>query len=336
MSGLKRSSLGLLMSVASSLSLGSWATDGRAQAESGVQACAKAYEDAQVQRNSGHLKSAQDQLRICVQDQCPDFVRSDCVNWLSEVNSALPTVTFAAVDSAGADLFDVKVSVDGVVVAESLDGRAIELDPGQHQLVFEYQGARVEQKLLVRQGEKNRVVRGQIQTDKDTDGDTVLDPLDKCPNQAGDKANGGCPAADDGGGDIVAPPGPAKSVWRSPLFLGGVVAGGVGVAGFVTSTIFWRLEKAEALEAHEECDAPRECTPARVDELTNRNQAKANVETVGLIVGGVGVVTSGVLFYLWYKDRNAAHTATESTARRLHVDVAGSDKGGFLQVSGAF
>lgn len=335
MSGLKRSSLGLLMSVASSLSLGSWAAEGWAQAESGVQACAKAYEDAQVQRNSGHLKSAQDQLRICVQDQCPDFVRSDCVNWLSEVNSALPTVTFAAVDSSGADLFEVKVSVDGVVVAESLDGRAIELDPGQHQLVFEYQGAKVEQKLLVRQGEKNRVVRGQIQTDKDTDGDTVLDPLDKCPNRAGDKANGGCPAATDGGGDIVAPPGPAKSVWRSPLFLGGVVAGGVGVAGFVTSTIFWRLEVAEAEKAHDECDAGG-CTEERIEYLTSKNEAKANVETVGLIVGGVGAVTSGVLFYLWYKDRNATPATSEQAARGLHVDVAGSDKGGFLQLSGAF
>src|SRR5688572_327535 len=75
----------------------SWAQDGSQQ----VQACAQAYEDAQVQRNKGQLKSAQDQLRICVQDECPDFVRTDCALWLSEVAAELPSVAFAAVDGQG-------------------------------------------------------------------------------------------------------------------------------------------------------------------------------------------------------------------------------------------
>jgi hypothetical protein len=332
MSGLKRSGLSVLVSVATSLSIGSWANRSSAQGESGVQACASAYEDAQVQRNGGHLKAAKEQLKICVQDQCPDFVRTDCATWLSEVNAALPTVTFAAVDSAGADLIDVKVSVDGVVVVESLDGRAVEVDPGQHSLVFEYQGQRVEQKLLVRQGEKNRVVRGQLKTDKDSDADGVLDSEDACPAEAGDKLHAGCAAPDEGSGDVATP----SHSGIHPLLLGSFISGGVGAAGFITAGIFELLERSEADAAIKECETG--CTDERTEELIASNQRKADVQTVGLIVGGVGLVTGGVLFYLWMQDEQGTGTpaTSETGAAGLHLDVVGGTEGGLLQLQGSF
>ncbi|HEX2735399.1 MAG TPA: hypothetical protein VHM70_27545 [Polyangiaceae bacterium] len=325
---LQRSGLGVLLGATTWLGVNTWSGEANAQSESGVQACAHAYEDAQVQRNSGHLKAAQEQLKVCVQDQCPDFVRSDCAQWLTDVNSALPTVTFAAVDSSGGDLIDVQVSIDGQVAVGSLDGRAVEVDPGLHQIVFEYQGKKVEQNLLVRQGEKNRVVRAQIQTAIDTDGDGVLDPNDRCPTQAGDAAHAGCTAS-----KIDIPPAqPAPGI--HPLLLGTYIAGGVAAAGFITAGVFAILEGNQYKAAQKECGTPGTCTRGRIDELTASNQRKADMETVGLVVGGVGAVTGGVLFYLWMSDQDKADAPKDATA--LKFDVAAGPQGGFLNVAGRF
>src|SRR5690606_33780063 len=50
-----------------------------------VRACAEAYVQAQVTRNAGKLRESEAHLRICVRDVCPEFVRVDCGQWLSDV-----------------------------------------------------------------------------------------------------------------------------------------------------------------------------------------------------------------------------------------------------------
>ena len=123
------------------------------------QDCLDAYESSQQHRQEGKLQAARDELLICVQSACPDFVRPDCERWLGEVNELLPTVVVAAKGPDGADTSEVRVSVDGQVVAERLDGRGIPMDPGPHQLRFEHAGAPPkEQAIVVQQGVKNRVI----------------------------------------------------------------------------------------------------------------------------------------------------------------------------------
>jgi hypothetical protein len=306
----------------------SWAQDGSQQ----VQACAQAYEDAQVQRNKGQLKSAQDQLRICVQDECPDFVRTDCALWLSEVAAELPSVAFAAVDGQGRDLIEVKVSVDGQVVAESLDGRAIELDPGQHHVVFEYQGRKQEQTLLVRQGEKNRVVQVKMQaeTDTDGDGDGVLDAADRCPTEPGDAAHAGCNAPPPPGG----PPSNAPAAGVSPLRLGAYIGGGVGVLGFAAAGVFKIMLEGEEDDAEKECEElGAQCTDDVREGLIDDTQQTANKVTAGLIVGGVGVAAGAVLFFLSLQE-DSQPARQESTA--LRFDIVPTTEGGLFSVGGRF
>ena len=58
------------------------------------------------------------------------------------------------------DEIDVNVTIDGQLVTRQLDGKAIELDPGSHQIIFERQGsAPQEMRLILGQGEKNRIIR---------------------------------------------------------------------------------------------------------------------------------------------------------------------------------
>jgi hypothetical protein len=122
------------------------------------QACASAAEDAEQLRIDARLLAARERLLRCARAECPAAVRSDCVQWMTEVAAAMPTVVLGARDAGGRDVLSARVSVDGVVVARGLDGKAVEVDPGVHKFRFESDGAAVEQTVLIREGEKNRAV----------------------------------------------------------------------------------------------------------------------------------------------------------------------------------
>jgi hypothetical protein len=120
--------------------------------------CAAAYELSQEKREAGELILARDQLKICIRDACPTFVRNECTEWLAEVEASLPTVVLAA-SRGDQDLDEVRVTMDGHPIADRLTGTAIPLDPGTHVFRFELEGSPpIEQRVLVRVGEKNRRV----------------------------------------------------------------------------------------------------------------------------------------------------------------------------------
>src|SRR6185437_6495341 len=75
------------------------------------------------------------------------------------VNQLIPSVVLGVQDEQGHDLFDVSVTFDGEPLATHLDGRPIDLDPGQHVFRFEAPGRTpVEQRVLLREGEKARQI----------------------------------------------------------------------------------------------------------------------------------------------------------------------------------
>lgn len=93
--------------------------------------CARAYEHGQELRMSKKLAAARDEFLVCARPACPKAAREDCARWLGEVEAALSSVVVRAA-RAGASFEDARVLVDGAVVAERVDGRAITLDPGKH------------------------------------------------------------------------------------------------------------------------------------------------------------------------------------------------------------
>lgn len=124
-----------------------------------AEACARAAEKAQDLRSSGRLLEARDRLRVCVAPVCPAFVRRDCAQWESDLEASIPTVVVAARSRDGRDLVEVRVTVDGAPFAESIDGIAKPLDPGEHRFRFEAAGSPpVEQIIVLREGEKRRAV----------------------------------------------------------------------------------------------------------------------------------------------------------------------------------
>lgn len=120
--------------------------------------CREAHEDAQVSRNKGTLLAARKKLRICAAQICPSIVRADCVEWLDQIETRIPSIVVEAKADEG-DVFDVEVQVEGEPLATRLDGRAIEVDPGLHTFRFTRAGSPpIEQKTIVREGERSKLV----------------------------------------------------------------------------------------------------------------------------------------------------------------------------------
>jgi len=120
--------------------------------------CFARHEEAQVARRQGHLLEARAWLRQCASATCIGIVRADCIEWLAEVERAIPSVVITA-RARGADLVDVKVIIDKQPVTARLTGAALDLDPGAHQLRFESAPwPAVERTILVSEGVKDRPI----------------------------------------------------------------------------------------------------------------------------------------------------------------------------------
>lgn len=128
--------------------------------------CIAAFDEGQRLKTEHHLKDAHTRLLACSKEACPSVLRADCAEVLRNVQNALPSIVLAA-DDGGKDVVDVKVTHGNDVLATALDAKAIELDPGTYEVTFEH-GANKPIKLqfVLREGEKNRVVKASFNPKK--------------------------------------------------------------------------------------------------------------------------------------------------------------------------
>ena len=122
-----------------------------------VPECLTATENAVKLKKELKLRKAREQLILCGAPSCPSMVRADCTHGVDEVNGLLPTIVFTVKTAAGQELSAVKVTMDGEVVAEHLDGGPLTLDPGSHEFTFAAVGQPpVTQTLMLHANEKGR------------------------------------------------------------------------------------------------------------------------------------------------------------------------------------
>jgi hypothetical protein len=248
----KRRAAGTLLLVLLTLP----ATPARADARGDKQACADAYEQGQRLRRDRALLESRVRFVTCSR-VCPPALQAECTGWLDEVNRALPTVVLAARLADGSDLVDVHVQLDGRPFVDRLDGKAVELDPGQHTFSFHAaQTEAIEQRIVVREGEKERAL-------------TVV--LGSTPRVAALSPPPGAP---------VTRPIPV-AVWA----LLGLGAAGLGMfAGF---GLAGRSEQSSTLDA---------CRPACSPTLANGVLEKYRVADVSLGVAAAAVAAATVIF----------------------------------------
>ncbi len=220
--------------------------------------CVEGANVGQRLRDTGKLSSARDSFVRCSAEACPVVVRESCQRWSAEVETRLPSITPGAKDDTGNDLADVCLSIDGVVVLRTLDGRSIAVDPGPHELLFEASGfTPLRQSLIVREGEKARPVITTLTHAR------------------------GLPAAVSGD-----PRAPRRDL--TPL----LITGGIAVVGLAGFTIFGLWGKSEHDKLASTC-APSETCPSGEVSAARTKWIVADVSLAASVIGA-GLFTAFV------------------------------------------
>lgn len=194
------------------------------------QECIQASERGQQFRDEGKLAEARTQLLVCVQEACPRVVADACREDLANVEKRIPSVVLSAKTAAGQDLIDVQVQVDGVVVSQKLDGRAVPMNPGPHKVRMEADGQVMEEQVVVIEGEKSRAVRLTM------------------PAKPGQTPP---PPGNDEGETTISP-----AAW---------IFGGLAVASLGTFAYFGITGRNDVSEMRNTCGTDQTCDPSRVD-----------------------------------------------------------------------
>jgi hypothetical protein len=119
--------------------------------------CLAATESSLSLRHQHRLREARAKALVCSAPSCPSDIRDECFRRVGEINVAIPTIVFDVRDADGGDLVSVKISMDGQLLTDHLDGTAVAIDPGPHTFSFESAGQpRAEKKLIIREGQKDR------------------------------------------------------------------------------------------------------------------------------------------------------------------------------------
>lgn len=274
-----------------------------------------AASDASLKSGNEHkLRAERGQLLICAAASCPSDIRKECLRRVDDVNASIPTVIFEAKDAAGNDLSAVKVTMDGELLAERLEGTALSIDPGEHTFVFETTGqSPLTKHFVIRESQKDRreaiAFGAAAATGTPPGGGT---PVLQAPVPAAPSAPPAGPLPD-------APlPAPAETHGLGTQKVLGIVAAGVGVVGLGVGGAFGLLAMSKKNDAHNIC--PNKCpTDAGVTAWHDAGTA-ANVSTALFIVGGVGLAAAAVLWF----------TAPSSSSTHVGVGPGG------IQVKGTF
>jgi hypothetical protein len=271
--------------------------------------CAKAYEASQEQRSSGKLRAARESLVTCSQSACPSFIKKDCSKWLADVEGAIPTVVFSA-RAGDEDLSDVKVLLGDQTLAETLDGKAVPMDPGTHTFVFESakHGSK-ELKFVVKEGKKAQIIELSFEASKKTGGG------------GGDADPGG---GDTGGGDTGGTKISTEDAQGSKALA--FVLMGVGVVGVGGFAYFGLTGKSD--ENKLACAEFKTCSDEDLDPV-KKKYLYADISL------GVGLVSLGVGTYLLLSSGGKREAPVEQ-AKRFRVDVAPQRGGGYATLSGHF
>jgi hypothetical protein len=116
--------------------------------------CFDAYEQAQRLRRDGKLSASHDQLAVCADASCPKFVKADCKGWLDEVDASMASLVVVTKGKSATTEGSLAVFVDGARLAQPSDGSPVPVDPGPHDVRYEYNGRFVESHVVVPQGFK--------------------------------------------------------------------------------------------------------------------------------------------------------------------------------------
>jgi hypothetical protein len=254
--------------------------EGQARASDPTTADCLAASDASLKMGNQHkLRSERSQLLVCAAASCPGDIRKECAHRVDEVNAQIPTIIFQVKDASGADISGVKVTMDGEVLAERLQGTALSIDPGEHLFTFEATSQPlVTKKFVIQQAQKDRRELVTLGTP----------PVAPPPPSA------------------ATPTAPPPTTRTAPTETGeshgigtqkalALVAGGVGVIGLGIGTAFGLMAISQKSDAQSACPNSPCATQDGANKWSTAGST-GNISTVAFIVGGVAVAGAAALW----------------------------------------
>jgi hypothetical protein len=242
--------------------------------------CLAANDKSITLRNQHQLRAARSELLVCAASNCPADIRNECSRRVSEVNAAIPTMAFEAKDTSGNDLSAVKVTMDGVPLAERLEGSALSIDPGEHSFVFETAGQpAVTKRFIIMEGAKDR--RELI---------TFGNP--EAPVAAGQAPPMAAPAPLSPALPSYEPASPAPDTTSSgkTARILGWTATGLGVVGLGLGAVFEAQRSSKLDDRAKVCASGTNCAPgsqARINALTDDARSASTLGVASFVVGGL-------------------------------------------------
>ena len=226
--------------------------------------CEASFEtaDLRLRPSESRLLEARAALRECSRPNCKPWMIDDCSKRRAEVEGRIPSVALSAEDGRGVALYDVRILDGGHELVPSLNGLAVEMDPGPHELIAEHDGQRVGRTVVLIEGRKAQQV-------------VFTFPI------ASDNASSPRP-----NGERVAPP--LAHPWARPfaagLLAGAVVATGTGV---VLGLVAYGRKQDARCDGNNVCDA----------EPLNDARSAARSANVAIGLGAALAVGSVITFF---------------------------------------
>jgi hypothetical protein len=254
-------------------------TTARADDESAK--CNPAYEeaDALIKAGGDKLLDARAKLLVCARPACKPWMVKECTTSLAEVSARIPSVVFSAKDSRGNEIVEVTVTTGERSLTSRLDGKAIELGPGERTFTFvRADGSRAVVTAVVKEGEKAQRVTATFEGSES--GTSAATPA--TPAHGGEDGESG----------------------SSVRTVGWVVAG-AGVVGLGVGTFFGI--KAIGSTGDANCDEKNTCEKGPLADA----RSAATVSTIGFIAGGV-LLAGGVSLILLAPSRSKSGRSLEA------------------------
>jgi hypothetical protein len=269
-----------------------------ARANPSTQQCVDDNAAAQALRRQGHFASARERLERCAVESCPAMIWDDCTRRLDDLKVAQPSLVFEVRSPSGADIVTVRVSIDGRLLTDHLDGTPLNVDPGLHAFTFDVPaGPTVTTRLMVQEGEiarHERVIIGSLSPPTVAAIEPVSQEVPLAPNVQ-DRRPG----------------------TRQVL---GLSAAGVGVVGAVIGVVYGLKAKSAWSDVKDDCKGdPSHCADA-ASANAHRSQGlnEATISTTACIAGAA-LIAGGAYLYLTGGERG--ENRTKSIAVSAAVDA---------------
>ena len=109
--------------------------------------------DAQVSCSARATSSS-----FCSDQICPGIVKEDCSRWLGEIRAEVPSLLFRAQEVRGRQVIGVRVYANGTLLTSELDGKTVELDPGDYDIRYEARsGVTKSERITLKLGERREL-----------------------------------------------------------------------------------------------------------------------------------------------------------------------------------